>query len=158
MLHAKLILPWIAHFSSGYGLHSCVPENFFEEFEMAHLCLWFWYRLSPPVWASGGGATKSPLMSFTWASHIAASVLTGRKTPTQQINQLLWRSILNMRRTPLYNWMMIFVVWIGPCVWWGIFPLMTVDSSLRANIILGHDNMWMETECWMLLALANYDI
>ncbi len=29
-------------------------------------------------WASGGGATNSPLMSFTWASHIAASVLTGR--------------------------------------------------------------------------------
>ncbi len=25
-------------------------------------------------------------MSFTWASHIAASMLTGRQTPTQSIN------------------------------------------------------------------------
>ena len=40
-------------------------------------------------WASEGGATTNYPMPFTWASHIATSVLTGRYTlPSQSLPML----------------------------------------------------------------------
>ena len=59
-------------------------------------------------WASGGGATVYP-MSFTWASHVAASVLTGRTTQSMSdCRRHPWIFILSAVYFPCFNLFLSF--------------------------------------------------
>ena len=62
---------------------------------MAHLCLIFILFVTSCVGLQGEEPQTAHLMSITWASHIAASVLTGRYTLTQSINNPITPSIPN---------------------------------------------------------------